>query len=186
MIQKSHTTRLLHYLRRNVHPFNFDIDVRMCHCVSPCPLAQCYSTLPSSSWCQRLFSRLLWKHRAPSLPTVCSKCEEPSVIETGRPRSPFSLGPVELFSGALLLPVWRLGPGSDPRGLLEVASPGPRRWGPSAAGFRGHSLLMGPRALVTPQTFSSGRRSAAGLLQRHLRKQEADLVSVKVWVGINY
>lgn len=72
-----------------------------------------------------------------SLPTICSKCVEPSVSKTGRPRFPFSLGLVSLFSGASLLPEWLLGLGSGPhQGLLEVAEPGPRLSGPSAAGLR--------------------------------------------------
>lgn len=62
---------------------------------------------------------------APSLPTICSKCVEPSVSKTGRPRFPFSLGLVSLFSGASLLPEWLLGLGSGPtKGFLKW-----RSWG---------------------------------------------------------
>lgn len=68
------------------------------------------------------------------LPTICSKCVEPSVCKTGRPRFPFSLRLVSLFSGASLLPVWLLGLGSSPTmGFLKLRS---RGWGPSAAGLR--------------------------------------------------
>ena len=62
---------------------------------------------------------------ARSLPTICSKCVEPSVSKTGRPRFPFSLGLVSLFSGASLLPEWLLGLGSGPtKGFLKW-----RSWG---------------------------------------------------------
>lgn len=72
-----------------------------------------------------------------SLPTVCSKCVEPSVSKTGRPWFPFSPGLVSLFSGASLLPVWLLGLGQQPhRGLLQVAEQRLRLSGPSAAALR--------------------------------------------------
>lgn len=76
---------------------------------------------------------------APLLPTICSKCVEPSVSKTGRARFPFSPGFVSLFSGASLLPVWLLGLGSGPtKGFLKWRSWGwgcrahlLQAWGPS-------------------------------------------------------
>lgn len=73
------------------------------------------------------------------LPTICSKCVEPSVCKTGRPWFPFSLGLVSLFSGASLLPEWLLGLGSSPtKGFLKWWSWGwgcrahlLQAWGPS-------------------------------------------------------
>lgn len=75
------------------------------------------------------------------LPTICSKCVEPSVCKTGRPRFPFSLGFVSLFSGASLLPVWLLGPGSGPTmGFLKW-----RSWG---WGCRAHLLQAWGRSII--------------------------------------
>ena len=64
--------------------------------------------------------------------------------KTGRPRFPFSLGLVSLFSGASLLPVWLLGPGSGPtKGFLKWRSWGWGCSGPSAAGLWGPSIING-------------------------------------------
>lgn len=102
------------------------------------PPVPSHSWASSGRWAPDSTRAPLRHDRGPrSLPTICSKCVEPSVSKTGRPRFPFSLGLVSLFSGASLLPEWLLGLGSGPhQGLLEVAEPGPRLLGPSAAGLR--------------------------------------------------
>lgn len=94
---------------------------------APSPCTCILGVFKSSSWLLTPQITVHCDRVAWLLPTICSKCVEPSVCKTGRPWFPFSLGLVSLFSGASLLPELLLGLGSGPtKGFLKWQSWG---WG---------------------------------------------------------